>query len=93
LRDGLAVHLRGEVEQHLSHFAARLKPVRPRAVIPLPETFQFELQPQHLDAEFFGLPLVLLRAELLFFGALLLFLCTPLLGLSTPSLAVELGDK
>jgi hypothetical protein len=29
----------------------------------------------------------------LFFGALLLFLCTPLLGLSTPSLAVELGDK
>jgi hypothetical protein len=56
-----------------------LKPVRPRAVIPLPETFQFELQPQHLNAEFFGLPLVLLR--------------TPLLGLCAPSLAVELGDQ
>jgi hypothetical protein len=71
--NGLAVQFLGEVEQHLGHIAARLQPVRARTVIPLLETLQFELKPQHLDAEFFGLPLVLLRAALLFFRALLLF--------------------
>ena len=52
----LAVQFLGEGEQHLRHLAARLQPVRARAVIPLLETLQFELKPQHLDAEFLGLP-------------------------------------
>ena len=53
--DGLAIQLLGEGEQHLRHLAARLQPVRARAVIPLPETLQFEFKPQLLNAELFGL--------------------------------------
>ena len=65
--NGLAVQFLGEGEQHLSHVAARLQPVRARAVIPLLETLQFELQPQHLDAEFLGSPLLFFRVLLLSF--------------------------
>jgi hypothetical protein len=48
-------------------------PVRARTVIPFLEPLQFELKPQHLDAEFLGLPLLFFRAPLLFFRAPLLF--------------------
>ena len=57
-----AIQLGGEREQHLGHLAARLEPVCARAVIPLLETLQFELQPQHLDAEFLGALVLFLRA-------------------------------
>ena len=52
--NGLAVQFLGEGKQHLGHGTARLEPVRARAVIPLLETLQFELKPQHLDAKFLG---------------------------------------
>ena len=52
--NGLAVHFLGEGKQHLGHLAARCEPVGARTVIPLLETLQFELKPQHLDAEFLG---------------------------------------
>ena len=68
--NGLAVQLLREVEQHLRHFAVRCEPVRARAVIPLPETRQFEFEPQQLDAQLFGLLPALLRTPLLLFGAL-----------------------
>jgi hypothetical protein len=55
-----------------------LKPVRARAVIPLPEAFEFELQPLHLDAEFLRLLPAFLCAALLFLCAALLFLCAEL---------------
>ena len=70
--DGLAIQLLGEGKQHLRHLAARLQPVRPRTVIPLLETLQFELKPQHLDPEFLGLLSALFRAALLLFGPLCL---------------------
>ena len=50
----LAVHLPGEVEQHLGHFRAGFEPVRARAVIPLLVALQFLLQAQHLDMKVFG---------------------------------------
>jgi hypothetical protein len=68
----LAVQFLGKGEQHLGHVAARLEPVRARAVIPLPETLQFELKPQHLDAEFLGLQPAFLCPAVLLFGAVLL---------------------
>lgn len=47
--NGLAVPLSGEVQQHLGHVAVRCEPVRARTVMPLLETLQFGLKPQHLD--------------------------------------------
>ncbi len=84
--NGLAVQLSGELKQHLGHIAAGLEPVRARTVIPLLVPLQFQLQPQHLDAELLGLLPAFLRESLL-------FCCAELLLFGALCLAVTLGDE
>jgi hypothetical protein len=70
-----------------------LQPVRARTVIPFLEPLQFELKPQHLDAEFLGLPLLFFRAPLLFFRAPLLFFRALLLFFRALLLPVALHEE
>ncbi len=74
--DWLAIQLLGEVQQHLCQIDRGLETIRARAVVPLLEPFQLQLQAQILNTQLFSPLLLLFGTLLLLFGTLLLLFGT-----------------